>query len=669
VFFDLLKIRQLVDEATNLAVRAASGVTSSALTNSLNAGNGLLGNGGAALGLGLGGGGGNAKLSRERKHRMREQATQKLSKAYHLDEIACSVATMQSASTLEDVAQLVLQRNPLDADAKYVHFFHEKIPSRQLAECTSLQPLDEVIAERPSEGEILRTRAVTKIFKDDYIGAAQDLTAALQVCRYYQSQHKEGRQQLQLASEAAAEAQRNSRWKEEIKLDEEDHPSSLETQLLFHRAGVYLTIACQLVNEALPPKPSPNGSNGVKAEHVNGNSDSHSGEVEMTPAEKEANRKRLEARKIVKTNAKRALRDYVAYLSHFDYTPGLPAEITEEFVRKVNQAANGFKIPRPQNHSRSLDLESNSSLSNGQLSDALVSQNGLHGSRNRQQPGTARAELPNLPPPVVYQISTLFSATPPADLPPYPETATALTTKQQLQSTQSEAAKAILAQTDCHEALTYHPLLTDALHSSARELQRHAHMVARLARVCDGYPIFQAARSPSRADWIEVVRRGDNWIQLQQSWESLCAPAPLPGQAPPNPQKETPAEKKERLKQQAIMEALEDDRVHDEASFHAAVAARQRRQEEEARKADGKEMPKRWAQEDGKEYPISTERAAAIVRWVREAPIGGEASGPRKKKKAGAKGKGKDKPGVEDSMSALNIDDGNDFEPVEEEVD
>ncbi|PMD48592.1 hypothetical protein L207DRAFT_505622 [Hyaloscypha variabilis F] len=679
VFFDLLKIRQLVDEATNLSVRAASGVTSSALTNSLNAGNGLLGNGGTALGLGLGGGGGNAKLSRERKHRMREQATQKLSKAYHLDEIACSVATMQSASTLEDVAQLVLQRNPLDADAKYVHFFHEKIPSRQLAECTSLQPLDEVIAERPNEGEILRTRAVTKIFKDDYIGAAQDLTAALQVCRYYQSLHKAGRQQLQLASEAAAEAQRNSRWKEEIKLDEEDHPSSLETQLLFHRAGVYLTIACQHVNEALSPKPTSNGANGVRAEHMNGNSDISHDEVEMTPTEKEANRKRLEARKIVKTNAKRALRDYVAYLSHFDYTPGLPAEITEEFVRKVNQAANGFKIPRPQNHGRSLDLQSNSSLSNGQLSDALVPQNGLHGGRNRQHSGTARAELPSLPAPVVYQISALFSATPPADLPPYPETATALTTKQQLQATQSEAAKAILAQTDCHEALTYHPLLTDALHSlllchclvqtSARELQRHAHMVARLARVCDGYPIFQAARSPSRADWIEVVRRGDNWIQLQQSWESLCAPAPLPGQAAPNPQKETPAEKKERLKQQAIMEALEDDRVHDEASFHAAVAARQRRQEEEARKADGKEMPKRWAQEDGKEYPISTERAAAIVRWVREAPTGGEAGGARKKKKAGARAKGKSNSGVEDSMSALNIDDSNDFEPVEEEVD
>lgn len=682
VFFDLLKIRQLVDDATNLGVRAASGVTSSTLTNSLNAGNGLLGNGGMALGLGLGGGGGgNAKLSRERKHRMREQATQKLSKAYHLDEIACSVATMQSASTLEDVAQLVLQRNPLDADAKYVHFFHEKIPSRQLAECTSLEPLDDVISQRPNEAEILRTRAVTKIFKEDFIGAAQDLTAALQICRYYQSQHKAGRQQLQLASDAAAEAQRNSRWKEETKLDEEDHPSSLETQLLFHRAGVYLTIACQNVDDSLPPKAS---SNGVNGKQKNGTA-SETPPVEtpeLSAAEKEALRIRLEARKAVKTNAKRALRDYISYLSHFDYTPGLPAEIAEDFVRKVNQAANGFKIPRPQNASRSLDLESNASLSNGKLSDALVPHKGA--SRSRPQPNSSRSELPSLPPPIVYPISTLFSSTPPADLPPYPESVTSLSVKQQLQASQNEAAKAILAQTDCHEALTYHPLLTDSLHSlllchcliqtSARELQRHAHMVARLARVCDGYPIFQAARSPSRADWIEVVRRNENWIQLSQSWETLCAPAPLPGQAPGNQQKETAAEKKERLKQQAIMEALEDDRVHDEASFHAAVAARQRRQEEEARKAEGREMPKRWAQEDGKEYPISTDRAQAIVRWIREAPVGGEAGGAGRKKKRSSKAgsRGKAKAGVEDveeSLGKLEVGNGENFERIEEEVD
>jgi hypothetical protein len=676
VFFDLLKIRRLVDDATNLTVRAASGVTSSSLQNSLNAGNGLLGNTGAALGLGLGGGGGNAKLSRERKHRMREQATQKLSKAYHLDEIACSVATMQSASSLEDVAQLVLQRSPQDADAKYVHFFHEKIPSRQLAECTSLQPLDEVIADRPSEGEPLRTRAVTKIFKEDYIGAAQDLTAALQVCRYQQGQHKAGRQQLQLASAAAAEAQRNSRWREEFKLDEEDHPSSLETQLLFHRAAVYLTIACQHVNAALLPKSAHKTTNGANgASRPNGETNTESSEA--TPAEKEAERKRLEARKIVKTNAKRALRDYIAYLSHFDYTPGLPVEITEEFVRKVNQAANGFKIPRPQSHSRVLDMEGNSSLSNGQLSDALVPHSATHSNRHRTQNGSTRStDLPSLPPPVVYQISTLFSATPPADLPPYPETNTSLSTTQKLKASQaSHASQALLAyaQAECHEALTYHPLLTDALHSlllchcliqtSARELQRHAHMVARLARVCDGYPIFQAARSPSRADWIEIVRRGDNWIQLSQSWESLCAPAPLPGQANGNQQKETPEQRHERLKQQAIMEALEDDRVHDEASFHAAVQARQRRHEEEERG----QVPKRWAQEDGKEYPISTERAEAIVRWVREAPVGNDASGSSKKKKRGG---AKKKTDLEGEMAGMKVEEGSEsFEPVEEEVD
>jgi hypothetical protein len=670
----------LVDEATTLAVRAASGVTSSSLTNAQNAGNGLLGNGGAALGLGLGGGG-NAKLSAERKHRMRDQATKLLSKAYHFDEIACSVATMQSASTLEDVAQLVLKRVPNDPEAKYVHFFHEKIPSRQLAECTSLQPLDEVILARPGEAEIWRTRAVTKIFKEDFVGAAHDLTEALNTCRYYQMRHKADRQQLQLASEAAAEAQRNSRWKEEIRLDEQDHPSSLETQLLFHRAGVYLTIACQYVNDALPPKAAQNGANGAKTETVNGNQESKPAEqVDPAVAEWER-RKRLDARKIVKTNAKRALKDYVAYLAMFDYTPGLSTETQQEFMRKVSQATNGLNIPGIQKNGKSLDLESNASLSNGQLSDALVSHK--RPNRGQQSSGPARTmDLPSLPPPVVYTMSALFSATPPSDLPPYPETATTLTTKQQILASQNEATTAFFARNhDHHEALTYHPLLTDALHSlllchclvqtSKAELLRHAHMVARLARVCDGYPLFQAARSPSRADWIEVIRRSNNFVGLSQSWESLCAPAPLPGHTSPNQQKETPAEKRERLKQQAIMEALEDDRVHDEASFHAAVKARQKRQqqeekEEESREA-GQEVPKRWAQDDGKEYPISTERAAAIVRWVKEAPVGGETK--KKKRTAKSGSKGKTNIDVDEVMADLKVGDNGEFEPVEEEVD
>lgn len=600
-----------------------------------------MGNGG--LGFGIGGGGGNAKLSRERKHRMREQAVQKLSKAYHLDEIACSVATMQAASTLEDVAQLVLQRSPTDPEAKYVHFFHEKIPSRQLAECTSLKPLDEIIADRPNEGEPLRTRAVTKIFKEDYIGAAQDLTAALQVCRYYQGTHTADRQQLQLASDlavAAAKAQRGGRWKEEFKLEEEDHPSSLETQLLFHRAGIYLTVACQHVDAALSPRSQKSkedvrpDAHGHCAKDQAGVADD---KPEETAAEREARRKRLEARKLVKTYAKRALRDYVAYLSHLDYTPGLPTGVTEEFIRKVNQAANGLSIPKPQNRGDMFNPDTNQTPRNGHNADALVPHTGPRSSKHRPQNGSPRgADIPRLPPPVIYSMSALFAAIPPTDLPPYPELSIDLATIP-LKPQPGKAAQALLAQSDCHEALTYHPLLTDALHSlllchclvqtSVRELQRHAHMVARLARICDGYPIFQAARSPSRADWMEVLRRADNWIQLQQSWEKLCASAPLPGQAAAcNATPETAAQRSERLQQQAIMEALEDDRVHDEASFQAAVAARQRRQEQEARRADGRDVPKRWAQDDAKEYPISTERAQAIARWIKEAPLGGGSS-------------------------------------------
>ena len=105
------------------------------------------------------------------------------------------------------------------------------------------------------------------------------------------------------------------------------------------------------------------------------------------------------------------------------------------------------------------------------------------------------------------------------------------------------------------------------------------------------------------------------------------------------------------------MEALEDERVHDEASFQAAVAARQRRQEEEARKVEGREPPKRWAQEDGKEYPISTERADAIARWVREALTGSIGTlRTKRSSKRGKPNKSKPKTSLEDSIEAFNID-------------
>ncbi|PGH01558.1 hypothetical protein AJ80_08993 [Polytolypa hystricis UAMH7299] len=661
VFFDLVKIRRLIEEATDLAVRAANGTTSSTLSNSLNASNGLLSGGSSAvLGLGLGGGGSTAKLSRERRHRMREHATQKLSKAYHLDEIAASVATMQSASSLEDVAKLVLQRSEHDCDAKYVHFFHEKIPSRSLAQCTSLQPLDEVIASRPREGAVFRTRAVTRIFKDDYVGAARDLTEGLGVYRHHMSQHQGNQRELQLGMRKLPLPRD---FRHDLQVDEKDQPSSLETQLLFHRGGVYLAIACQHINTALDALKI-----SQKEQVLNANpADTGGSSPTLSPAGKDAYRRWLEARKIVKTNARRALRDYLNFLSHFDYTPGLPSEVAGAFLRKVKAASGGLSKPRG---------------SRSQQSPRLL-EAGNHTGSNGNQPKTSTADGNSgahdryeFPKNEVYELSTLFSAQPPSNLPPYPQESQELVLARQNGlgiSAASDAGAAMPANHDCHEAVTYHPLLTDALHSlllchaivqtSPKELLRHAHMVSRLARVCDGYPIFLAPRSPSRADWMEVLLRANNWISLKQSWEILCAPAPLPGQQQQQPssleKKEmNEDEARERRKQEAIMEALANDRVQDEESFRAAVRAREKRAEEQRHShisspkdcgtSSGSShhnhhhhsgpTPKRWAQEDGKEYLISTDRAEAIARWIHEAPLstgeGGRAKAKRSSKKA-----------------------------------
>lgn len=642
LFFDLVKVRRLVEDATDLAVRAANGTTSSTLSNSLNAGNGVYGGGGAAaLGLGISGGGTNAKLSRERKHRMRELATQKLSCAYHLDEIAASVATMQSASSLEEVAKLVLQRSAHNSDAKYVHFFHEKIPSRMLAQCTNLNPLDEIIRDWPTEGAPLRTRAVTKLFKEDFLGAARDLTDGLAICRYVTAQHRLGVGKLELVDTIRGIERKSGVGRDysyESKLEEEDHLCSLEPQLLFHRAGVYLTIACQNIHASLDGlTPSSHILQNPVASHTES-------EPPQNSITKEVHCRRLEARKMVKTNAKRALRDYISFLSHFKYTPGLSAEV----LRNVNIGANESSVPKEMPTKRLLGMSDKSSLDCGNLADALVPHK--YDNPHHQDDKTFRDGLPYsaMPAPAVYQVSALFASSPPPNLPPFPGSLVLVSRKNppQLQS-QDKVVNQLWTQKEPHEVVTYHPLLTDALHSlllchsliqtSSKEHLRHAHMAARLTRISDGYPIFLAARSPSRTDWIEVLRRANNWIGLQQSWESLCARAPLSEHTGVAKNKETEEQANESLRQEAVMEALADERVYDEASFQAAVAARERRGEEQRRDEldHGGSISRRWTQEDEKEHSrISTERAETIARWVREAPRAVEGSGKVKKGKS-----------------------------------
>ena len=82
-----------------------------------------------------------------RIHRLRALAVRKLAAACRADEIASSVMVMQGGSVFEDIVECVLKvgtscsslkffycvshglcEDPNDADAKYIHFFHERYP-------------------------------------------------------------------------------------------------------------------------------------------------------------------------------------------------------------------------------------------------------------------------------------------------------------------------------------------------------------------------------------------------------------------------------------------------------------------------------------------------------------------------------------------------------------
>ncbi|KAF8206340.1 hypothetical protein K438DRAFT_1817027 [Mycena galopus ATCC 62051] len=192
VFRNVTSIRRLIDEAAELSVRASSGLSAAELnmmrssSPSMNSPYSNYNSPWAGLIPGTGGGGGggrNVAMSAMRIHRLRALAVQKLAAAYSADEIASSVMVMQGGSVFDDLAERVLKGDPNDADARYVHFFHEKIPSRQLAESTTTQVLDELIQNQPQKLEYYRTRGIVHCFRDEYSLATKDFTHALKEAR------------------------------------------------------------------------------------------------------------------------------------------------------------------------------------------------------------------------------------------------------------------------------------------------------------------------------------------------------------------------------------------------------------------------------------------------------------------------------------------------------
>ncbi|CAI4217133.1 unnamed protein product [Parascedosporium putredinis] len=412
---------------------------------------------------------------------MNLQACQKLARAYRLDEIACSVATMQGASTLDDIGANVLHRNRDEVDGKYVHFFHEKIPSRQLADHTSLEPLNDIIAACPTDPEPYRTRAMIRGFMHNFEGAVSDFTTALDVHRLYGNRHPNPRARaLLLGTLGLPKRKRGFRIR-----PRRQAPSQREAT----RGGAAdeLDPAVALYARVCLPHPR------MRSRSSSNNNRHNTSPVPLptnrrpeTPMDPEI----LASRKTVKAHAKRALKDFLAFLAHLDYTPHMPQDAVNEFTEKIGQAASGARNP-----------------------------------------------------------ATLYPRRHPRPAHRLPR------------------------------ACTYHPLLTEALHSlllchcllqtSRTELVRHAHNVARLARLADAYPVFQASRSAARADWVDILEKTDLAPALHGPWD---------------PQQQR------------------------------ALA--------------------RWSvTDDGKEYPIVTDRALLVARWMRDVPFVSTGTAAKKKKR------------------------------------
>ncbi|KAI0027755.1 hypothetical protein K488DRAFT_14137, partial [Vararia minispora EC-137] len=259
VFRSVTTIRRLIDEASELAVRASSGLSAAAL-GSIRAANSNPNASPWALAQSLGlkdpSAARNAAMSPNRIHRLRALAVQKLALAYRTDEIASSVVVMQGGSVFDDIAERVLRVDPHDTDAQYVHFFHEKIPSRQLAESTSPALLDALIAAHPQSLALYRTRGIVHTFRDDYALAVRDFTHALKEARALRKAHA-----LHRASAAATTAGKGAKKKKggagaggKKRTNGQAPPSGtspIESQALFLRAAAYLQHAVHLIETAL----------------------------------------------------------------------------------------------------------------------------------------------------------------------------------------------------------------------------------------------------------------------------------------------------------------------------------------------------------------------------------------------------------------------------------
>ncbi|TFY59393.1 hypothetical protein EVG20_g7809 [Dentipellis fragilis] len=398
VFRSVATIRRLIDEASELSVRASSGLSAAALGSMRSPSSLAMNSSPWAIAQSLGfnplgdnTGGRNVAMSAMRIHRLRALAVQKLAAAYRADEIASSVMVMQGGSVFDDIAERVLKVDPNDADAKYVHFFHEKIPSRQLAESTTTQVLDELIAVHPQRLELFRTRGIVHTFRDEYVLAVKDFTHALREARAVRkgrTLHRnnnipsKGNKKKKGAAKKAngrappngtstatddgetAEASPDGLPRHPSVLP--DAPEPIEPQVLFLRGAAYLQHAVFLIEEAILKlegvrKTTSNDGAELRLCYIEngryggveiGNPDGPLGRKDGV--KQQAYRAQLAEegfREQIGTLLKKSIRDHERFLAHFDSLESpTPPHFEDDIVSRTAYAFLLSEALRPGSH-------------------------------------------------------------------------------------------------------------------------------------------------------------------------------------------------------------------------------------------------------------------------------------------------------------------------------
>ncbi|KAM3566117.1 hypothetical protein ARSEF4850_000942 [Beauveria asiatica] len=333
--------------------------------------------------------------------------------------------------------------------------------------------------------EHLRTRAIMNAFLGKRDDAIQDLGEAITRYTYATSraQHSEAQSEEtpdekgpdeKVAGQPKPEETRRQRAPRR-KVLECDKPDSLLSQLHFHRGSISLQMAYHHVSSSFA-------------------SDGHASETHSTsPAHLSAEvKKQIESRKLVKRYAKSAMRDFKAFLGRLQYSPDWPMEAAKDFEEFI-EAVAASKKP------------------------------------SRVRPIPLRPPANNR----LYAVSQLFEAEEIPNLPPYPPPTTADDKLGPVTDLFDAVVDELKETSTVCESVTYHPLLLESLHAlllchclvqtSPTEIRRHAYMVARLARLCDGYPIFKVGHFPSRFDWNQVLSEAP-FPPLVAAWADLCAP-------------------------------------------------------------------------------------------------------------------------------------------------